>query len=59
MRSGIHLDLEWATRTGGNLSSREHRYLVGAILRELPTALAGMLRYRLGRGVPVASSWAR
>ena len=49
MRSDIHLDWEWATRTGGNLSRQEHRYLVGVILRELPTALAALLRYRLGK----------
>ncbi len=47
--SDIRLDWEWATRTGGNLSRREHRHLVGVILRDLPTAMAALLRYRLGK----------
>jgi hypothetical protein len=49
MRSSIRLDWEWATTTGGNLSRAEHRYLVGVILRDLPTALTALLRYRLGK----------
>lgn len=46
---GVALDWDWATRTGGNLSSREYRHLVGVILRDLPNALAGQIRYRLGK----------
>lgn len=45
----VILDWEWAKRTGGNLSPREYRYLVGVILRDLPTAFAALARYRLGK----------
>ncbi|WP_264068478.1 hypothetical protein [Mycolicibacterium komossense] len=50
---GVTLDWDWAQRTGGNLSPREHCHLVGAILRDVPGALVGVVRYRLGR----RSSW--
>ncbi|NUS45058.1 MAG: phosphohydrolase [Mycobacteriaceae bacterium] len=43
------LDWAWATRTSGNLSARQRRHLIGAILRDVPGALAGQLRYRMGR----------
>ena len=45
----VTLDRKWATRTGGNLSPQEYRHLVGVILRDLPNALTGLIRYRLGR----------
>jgi HD domain len=45
----VTLDWDWAKRTGGNLSPREYRHLVGVILRDLPNALSMSLRYRLGR----------
>lgn len=45
----VDLDWEWATRTGGNLSPRESRQLVGVLFRDLPSAVAGMVRYRLGQ----------
>ena len=41
--SDIRLDWDWATATGGNLSRAEHRYSVGVILRDLPSA-AGWAR---------------
>jgi hypothetical protein len=46
---GVTLDWEWAQRTGGNLSTREYRHLVGVIMRQVSPALAGVVRYRLGR----------
>jgi hypothetical protein len=46
---GVTLDWDWATRTGGNLSRREYRHLVGVIIRDLPTALAALVRYRMGK----------
>ena len=45
----VTLDWNWAKRTGGNLSQQEYRHLVGVILRDLPNALTGQIRYRLGR----------
>jgi hypothetical protein len=45
----VVLDWDWATRSGGNLSPQEHRYLVGVLLRDMPNALAAVLRYRMGR----------
>lgn len=45
----VTLDWAWAQRTGGNLSPREYRHLVWVILRDVPKALAAVLRYRLGR----------
>ncbi|HTQ18411.1 phosphohydrolase [Mycobacterium sp.] len=61
----VTLDWDWATRTDGNLSPQEYRYLVGVLLRDLPSAVAGMMRYRFGRrgtgrtdliGLPVPDS---
>jgi HD domain len=45
----VTLDWDWGKRTGGNLSPQEYRHLVGVILREVPSGLAGVIRYRLGR----------
>jgi hypothetical protein len=45
----VTFDWDWATRTGGNLSPREYRHLVGVILRDLPNALSMSMRYRLGK----------
>lgn len=45
----VALDWDWAIRTGGNLSPQEHRYLVSVLLRDMPTALAAVMRYRMGR----------
>ena len=45
----VALDWDWAIRTGGNLSPQEYRYLVGVLLRDMPSALAAVMRYRMGR----------
>ena len=45
----VTLDWDWAQRTGGNLSRREYRHLIGVILRDVPKALAALMRYRLGK----------
>lgn len=45
----VTLDWNWGKRTGGNLSPREYRHLVGVILRDVPSGLVGVVRYRLGR----------
>ena len=45
----VTLDWDWASRTGGNLSPQEYRYLVGVLLRDMPNALAAVARYRMGR----------
>jgi hypothetical protein len=46
---GVTFDRDWGQRTGGNLSRQEQRQLLGVIFRSVPSSVAGMVRYRLGR----------
>lgn len=43
------LDWDWATRTGGNLDSRQRRALLGTLARSLPGLAADAVRTKLGR----------